>query len=73
MAKNKKTQQLSDLKPLARHFERVFTAPFLQRYSDGPTFQQRYSDAPIAALLANRHNAKSRRRRQSKLKEEDHG
>lgn len=65
MAKNKRTQQLSDLKPLARHFERVFTAPFTQRYSDAPTFQQRYSDAPIAALLVNRQ--KSRRRRQNQI------
>jgi len=67
MAKNKKTQQLSDLKALARHFERAFTAPFTQRYSDAPTFQQRYSDAPIAALLVNRQNAKSRRRRPNQI------
>lgn len=74
MPKKSKTPQFSDteLTTIARHFERAFTAPFTQRYSDAPTFRQRYSDAPMAALLVNWRNAKSRRRRKSKSKEEDH-
>lgn len=65
MPKKSKRRQFSDTEraTIARHFRRAFGgAPFLQRYSDGRKFQQRYSDLPMAALLVNSHNAKSRHR-----------
>lgn len=65
MPKESKRRQISDteLAAIAQYFRRAFGgASFLQRYSDGPTFRQRYSDLPMAALLVNRHNAKSRHR-----------